>query len=40
MRFEITNGVPTPDELAAIEAAMAAQHRPHKAGQGALMPGA
>ena len=27
MKFEITNGVPTPDELAAIEAAMAAHKR-------------
>jgi hypothetical protein len=27
MRFEITNGVPTPDELAAIEVAMAAHKR-------------
>ena len=26
MRFEITKGVPTPDELAAIEAAMAVQN--------------
>ena len=27
MRFEITKGVPTPDELAAIEAAMALHKR-------------
>ena len=27
MRFEITKGVPTPDELAAIEAAMAVHKR-------------
>jgi hypothetical protein len=31
---------PKPNESADTEATMAAQHRPHKAGQGALMPGA